>query len=286
MDFGRGQLIYCSRQDFDEFCDGKAPFDVVPGIQGEIYRHKEGRKTMRFEFQGQGYFIKVHSGIGWKEIFKNLLQIKLPVLGASNEWYAIQSLERLNIGTLTPVAFGKKGLNPAKQFSFVVTEELTDTISLAKYVELWKDNPPSFKFKRALIRHIAGIAKAIHDEGLSHKDFYLCHFLLQRSLVDNPVLDLTGKIYVVDLHRMEQRKFNAIRWIVKDIGALYFSTMDLQLTRRDYFYFMKLYSGLPLSETLTSQGQFWRKVEKKARRLYRRDWGKDAQDVMTKPLVL
>lgn len=269
-------MIYFSRQDFDEFCAGDAPFEVVMGIDGEIYRHKEGRKTMRFEIQGKGYFIKVHSGIGWKEIFKNFLQIKLPVLGASNEWYAIQSLERLNIGTLTPVAFGQTGFNPAKQFSFVVTEELTSTISLAKYVEQWKDCPPSFQFKRALIRHIAGIAKALHGEGLSHKDFYLCHFLLQRSLIENPVVDLEGKIYVVDLHRMGVRKFNATRWFVKDIGALYFSSMDLQLTRRDYFYFMKLYSGLSLRETLTTQNKFWVQVEKKARRLYRRDWGRAA----------
>jgi len=269
-------LIYFSRQDFDEFCAGKVPFEVVSGIHGEIYRHKEGRKTMRFEIQGKGYFIKVHSGIGWKEIIKNFLQIKLPVLGASNEWYAIQSLERLNIGTLTPVAFGQKGLNPAKQFSFVVTEELTDTISLAKYVEQWQDRPPSFQFKRALIRHIAGIAKALHAEGLSHKDFYLCHFLLQRSLIENPVVDLDGKIYVVDLHRMGVRKFNAMRWFVKDIGALYFSSMDLQLTRRDYFYFMRLYSGLSLRQTLATENKFWVQVEKKARRLYRRDWGKEA----------
>lgn len=270
------QLIYFSRPDFDAFCAGKAPFDVVSEIQGEIFRHKEGRKTMRFEIAGKGYFIKVHSGIGWKEIVKNLLQIKLPVLGASNEWHAIQRLEDLNIGTLTPVAFGQKGLNPAKQFSFVVTEELTNTISLAKYVERWKETPPSFQFKRALIRHIAGIAKTIHGEGLSHKDFYLCHFLLQRSLIENPVLDLDGKMYVVDLHRMEQRKFNAQRWLVKDIAALYFSSMDLQLTQRDYFYFMTLYSGKSLRETLNEQRTFWRKVEKKAGRLYKRDFGREA----------
>jgi len=52
--------------------------------------------------------------------------------------------------------------------------------------------------------------------------------------------------------------------------------MDLQLTRRDYFYFMRLYSGLSLRQTLATENKFWAQVEKKARRLYRRDWGKEA----------
>ena len=34
-------------------------------------------------------FIKLHYGVGWREIFKNLLLGRWPVLGAKNEWRAL-----------------------------------------------------------------------------------------------------------------------------------------------------------------------------------------------------
>lgn len=266
-------MIYIGREDFNAFCAGYPPLEFVKGIQGQVYRNKEGRKTIRFEIAGKGYFIKIHSGIGWREIFKNLLQLKLPVLGASNEWESIKKLEALQIDTLTPVAFGKSGLNPARQFSFIVTEELQDTISLANYLEAWQDHPPEFLVKRRLIKKIAAIAKAIHRDGLSHKDFYLCHFLLQENETPGNQFD---PIYLVDLHRMQRRKINAKRWIIKDIGGLYFSAMKLPFTRNDYFYFVQQYTGISVRESFSQNKDFWRKVEKKARRLYRRDWGEEA----------
>lgn len=55
----------------------------------------EARRTLRIEVAGQGYlFVKIHRGVGWKEILKNLLSLRLPVLGAGNEWRAIARLAR------------------------------------------------------------------------------------------------------------------------------------------------------------------------------------------------
>ena len=41
----------------------------------DVYRHKEGRKTLRFEYLGKPLFLKLHTGIGWIEVFKNLQAI-------------------------------------------------------------------------------------------------------------------------------------------------------------------------------------------------------------------
>ena len=41
----------------------------------DIYRNKEGRKTLKFNHQGRPYFLKLHLGIGWGEIFKNLFKV-------------------------------------------------------------------------------------------------------------------------------------------------------------------------------------------------------------------
>ena len=39
----------------------------------DVYRDKEGRKTLRFMYRTKPFFLKLHSGIGWVEIFKNLI---------------------------------------------------------------------------------------------------------------------------------------------------------------------------------------------------------------------
>ena len=68
------------------------PFDYIMQLDGDVYSEVANRRTLRFELNGKRYFLKAHSGVGWKEIFKNLLQLKLPVLGARNEWLAIRQL--------------------------------------------------------------------------------------------------------------------------------------------------------------------------------------------------
>ncbi len=92
---------------------GKDPFTEVESLQGEVYRELSGRKTLRTEVQGKGYFVKIHRGIGWPEIFKNLITAKLPVLGAGQELKAIKKLQSVGVDTMTAVAFGEKGANPA-----------------------------------------------------------------------------------------------------------------------------------------------------------------------------
>jgi lipopolysaccharide core heptose(I) kinase len=71
---------------------GMEAFDYIMQLDGEMFRDMDDRRTLRFSLNGKRYFLKAHYGVGWKEIFKNLLQFRLPVLGARNEWLAIQCL--------------------------------------------------------------------------------------------------------------------------------------------------------------------------------------------------
>jgi hypothetical protein len=82
---------------FASLWKGKDPFTEVEKLQGEVYRELEGRRTLRTEVAGCGYFVKIHRGIGWGEIFKNLLSARLPVLGAGQEWRAIRRLTEVGV---------------------------------------------------------------------------------------------------------------------------------------------------------------------------------------------
>jgi heptose I phosphotransferase len=47
------------------------------------------RRTAAFERAGRRYFVKTHAGAGWREIAKNWLSLKAPVLDAGTEARAL-----------------------------------------------------------------------------------------------------------------------------------------------------------------------------------------------------
>ncbi|MBQ75860.1 MAG: lipopolysaccharide core heptose(I) kinase RfaP [Gammaproteobacteria bacterium] len=238
-------------------------FRSLSELEGEIYREIDNRKTLRFEWKGKGYFVKSHFGVGWGEILKNLVQFRVPVLGASNEWQALRRLKELGVNTMTPVAYVSEGWNPAKIKSCVVTRELENTVSLEDFCS----RKMSITLKRKLLEKLAVVSKLLHDNGVNHRDYYICHFLLDiaSSKQEVPI------VYLIDLHRAQIRSETPLRWRVKDIGALLFSSFHLELTKRDLFRFMKIYSGLPLREILQKEEDFWSAVIERAKRLYLQD---------------
>lgn len=249
------------------YFQGDASFDDILNLQGEVFRSHKNRKTLRIVQNGRGYFVKIHRRIGWGEVLKNMFSLQWPVLSARNEYRAIQKLETLGIGTMNICGFGERGIPPVWIESFLITEELENTISLEELCRDWKKNPPDFSFKTALIHKVAGIARTLHRNGLNHRDFYICHFLL----------DLQGKtgpssptLYLIDLHRTQMRQRTPDRWIVKDIAGLFFSSMDAGLTRRDLFRFIRTYSGKPLRDALRDDREFWNRVSHRAITLYKR----------------
>lgn len=232
-------------------------------LQGDVFRDVAGRRTLRFNLGKASFFIKIHQGVGWLEIFKNLTQVKLPVLGASNEYRAIRKLEQLGVKTMTIAGFGERGLNPAKKQSFIITEELQNTISLEDFCVNWAKQKPDYILKMGLIKKVAKIARCLHQNGVNHRDFYLCHFLLQQEdLVAGHV-----NLYLIDLHRAQIRRKTPRRWLLKDLAGLYFSAMDIGLSKKDIFRFLKHYKGVSLAVILNDK-YFWSAVTRKAKKLY------------------
>lgn len=241
-------------------------FKRMMAIQGEVYRKLEGRSTERFVRADQPYFIKKHHGVGWREIIKNLLLGRLPIISAKNEFVALTKLAEWNIAVPEVVAYGYQGLNPAHTKSFIITKELPKHISLEDFCKHWPNCPPSFSFKKKLIKEIAIIARTLHTHGMNHRDFYICHFLLDVSnLIHSNI-----KLYLIDLHRAQLRKRTPIRWIIKDLSGLYFSSKEVGLTQRDIFRFIIEYCNKSLDEVLNKELTFWLKVKKRGENLYRK----------------
>ncbi|HEY0843049.1 lipopolysaccharide core heptose(I) kinase RfaP [Methylotenera sp.] len=239
---------------------GADAFAQVMQLQGRVYRNVTGRRTVQVQFGDESYFVKQHFGVGWKEIFKSFLSFKVPILGALTEVSAIQKLNEIGIETTPLVGYGVRGCNPATQQSFIITKDLGDIISLEDLCATWKGNPPDVRFKKRLIIAVAELARKLHKNGLNHRDFYLCHLCLDAQALQRNQI----KLYLIDLHRMQIRAQPALKLVMKDIAGLYFSSMDVGLTARDYLRFKRHYAvdfdGVSLG--------FWQSVAARADKLY------------------
>lgn len=235
---------------------GENAFDEIMQLKGRVFRDVPGRKTMRITLGDQQYFIKQHFGIGWAEIFKSLISLKKPVIGAMTEVHAIEKLTDIGIPTTPLVAYGYRGINPAAMESFVITEDLGNINSLEDLCPDWVHKPPALELKQKLIKAVAELAAKLHGAGMAHRDFYLCHIAFKKeALADDDV-----KLYLVDLHRMLLNQSSQGNAVMKDIAGLYFSAMDCGLDADDYTLFKQYY--LPRS------ARFWLQVEARAKKLY------------------
>ena len=246
---------------------GKDAFEEVKRLQGEVFRELETRRTIRFELAGKHYFLKWHRGTSLKEIVKNLLSLRMPVLGADREWNAIHRLSESGVDTMYGVGFGEKGINPLTRTSFIITEELAPTISLEDYCADWAVNPPDVNVKRMIIKRVATMVRKMHASGINHRDCYICHFLLHLPFEGN---EETLKISVIDLHRAQIRSRVPRRWRDKDLIGLYFSSMNIGLTQRDVWRFMKIYFELPLRAILRQERDLIQQAASKANKIRER----------------
>lgn len=243
-------------------------FDQIMRLRGKVYRELEGRRTQRVAIGHKKYFIKQHHGIGWKEIFKNLLQGRWPTLSAKQEWLAIQRLQQLGIAVPEIVGYGCRGMNPARRQSFLITKELPDNISLEDFCKSWQHTPPPAWLKYRLIKEVARIARILHTHGINHRDFYICHFLITGPELTQDEKNI--KLYLIDLHRAQVRRQTPQRWLVKDLAGLFFSAKDIGLTDRDLLRFIKEYRNTSLRDSLKMESTFWIKVKNRGEKLYRK----------------
>ncbi|HZV61747.1 MAG TPA: lipopolysaccharide core heptose(I) kinase RfaP [Methylophilaceae bacterium] len=245
-------------------------FQQVMGLQGDVFRDMPGRRTLRFQANGKSYFVKQHYGVGWSEIFKNLSSLRLPIISAATEARAIRKMDAIGIPTTPLVAYGCRGNSPASLQSFVITQDLGNIVSLETLCADWSDNPPEPRFKWQLIRAVAETARKFHDSGMNHRDFYICHFCLDKGRLAKGDIHL----YLIDLHRVGIRPEIRPADRMKDMAALYFSAMAIGLTRRDFLRFLQKYRQKPLREILSSEGAFWERVRQRAQYLFSKFHGR------------
>jgi heptose I phosphotransferase len=211
---------------------------------GEVVRTVGHRTTARIVLPAgkdtEVFYLKRHQPPRLVERLKPILHFSRPILGARTEWEAILRYHAAGVPTMTPVAFGE-----FQARSLVMTRDLKINRTLLDWADDIADKRRDARRdaahdglaeKRAIIAHVAKIARHMHDSGLHHQDFYLNHLLCRGGRAD---LD----IRVIDLGRARHRSRLSRRWIIKDLAQLDFSARKLSCS--DRLRFLRLYLGRP-----------------------------------------
>lgn len=270
------------RDDLNVAWAGRDPFEVVHALRGETYRVVKNRRTLRFVEGGAAYFAKVHDAVGWAEILKELCNLKLPAMGARNEYAACRYLETRGVKAPRVAAFGRRGLNPARARSFVVCDALDGYVSLEDLTDTWPTDPPSPALRRRLVHAVADLAHSLHGAGLNHRDFYICHIWANTAALARGEVELA----IIDLHRAQIRRRVPRRWILRDLAALMFSTAHLGLTRNDYLRFLARYTGRGLRDVLTEDAAILHRVRRRSDRLLAESRTRQVVGTHEKPAAL
>ena len=198
-------------------------------------------------------------------------------------------LRDLGLNTLEIAGYGAREYSvarilndPARRQSFIVTDEIPNAKSLEELCrDDWAWGKRSINsggqvfFKRWLIDQLAQTAQILHRSGANHRDFYLGHFLMQQSGKSPDLNPESSLLFLIDLHRMQIHRPSLRAWVgamlkgmqtsdrirppvsetperwrIKDVAGLFYSSMDLGLTRRDLCRFMTAYSDLSRRQAL------------------------------------
>ena len=224
-------------KDFSEFLDasGLHSFDNFMWLEGMIIKSAvRERSTQRIDVEGVTLYIKKHFFPGIREILKNFLRLRFP-LGALNEWRALLAFHAHNIPTMMPICAGSRTfLWRIEKESFLLTGDLGDTTRLNDFFKENSATPCRGKLlerKRGILKNLADITRKMHSAGINHKDYYLCHILM----------DNRERLYVIDLHRVNVRDKIGKRWMIKDLAAMLFSSLEVPVTHGQRLAFYKRY---------------------------------------------
>lgn len=254
-------MIECPDEFTKGFSSSEALFNEIMALPGILYRTQKKRATKKIEWQGKSYFLKQHHGVSLKEIIKNILQGRLPIVSATKEWRALKKLRAANLAVPLPIAYGKRGLNPLSQASFILMEAIPHEKDLDTFCS---QQNLSFQLKQHCIQEVATLIKNTHALGIHHRDCYLCHFLL----VENEEKNLPT-LYLIDWHRATIKQPIQYRAQLKDLAALYFSSIGKGFSNRDYYRFIKIYFNQSLRQILSDHKKLLTAILQRGEKLHR-----------------
>lgn len=222
---------------------------MMATIDGQCLRALEDRENWRIELSdGQqpplGAYLKKHHvrtrASRWRARLGRGPGQSAGLVEARN----VARLSRGGIAAMQLIAFGERLHADGLLESFVLTEELTGYTQLDHFLrQRFSELPSQHSTRRdrhlmRLICEVADVARHFHALGYNHRDLYCCHFFIREPQTG------TFQVNLIDLQRVEHRRYRRRRWIVKDLSQLAYSAPRERISCRHKLAFMKRYLGV------------------------------------------
>lgn len=218
--------------------------DGRPGFYLKRYFYSSWRKRLRGTFRGT--FFGAHRALA--------------------EHRDLQSMRRLGISAVRPVAYGARRIGRFVTVAFLVTEEVPDSRNLTSFAADVRSGRITIAgaTRRRMCRRLAEQVAAMHSAGFLHGQLFWRNILVRLDLNDDPeffFLDARPPPRYARLRSMPTLR-------LREIASLAASAAGFT-TRTERMRFMRVYSaavGLP-AELKTC----WREIRRYARRLTRHE---------------
>jgi hypothetical protein len=234
---------------------GLDSIDKIFAFEGGKDLHKENlsrfRRRIMFETENPKtvLFLKRYQDTPVRVQIKNWLNRRKRISVMACDMEPAENLRKLGINTPRTIAFGQEWAGLFEKRSFIITEQIPDSVSLEK-------NLPR---EHALILKLASFVRKFHETGFRHRDLYLCHIFCDSQM----------QFTLIDLARVFKPLFFAKKYLVKDLAQLYYSSPGNVITTTDRLRFFLTY--LQKKKLSYSDKAMIKKIVAKARQMAKHD---------------
>src|SRR5262249_20691561 len=130
--------------------------------------------------------------------------------------------------------------------SFLAVEELAGMLPLHEAIPAAAAALPTRIFalwKRGLTAELARMVRSLHRGYWFHKDLYLCHFYIAEVDTREAPGAWSGRVYLIDLHRLNHHPWAWAWWQVKDLAQFLYSSEVSGVSALDRVRFWRDYLG-------------------------------------------
>jgi heptose I phosphotransferase len=200
-------------------------------VTDRLFR-KQGRSIARWTLDAPDgrrlvVFLKRHIVLPrWHGILATLFPRRAWSPGLQ-EWEHLKWAEEHGLPVPRAVAAGELIGPRGRLQSFIAVAELTDMLPLHEAVPLAERSLDAASFrewKRSLTDELVRLSVAFHGRRVFHKDWYLCHFYIDRKDAGRVPEGWAGRVRVIDLHRMARHPLTAPWRKAKDLAQLLYSS--------------------------------------------------------------
>ena len=176
-----------------------------------------------------GMYLKKHRSRTWATRLAAAFGMSSPPSPGRIEAENALALQSLGVDVMPLMAYGEKLHADGRLESFFLSEELEGYCELQDFIQ--RRFPAGCSPLHRLIVQVAEIARRFHAAGFNHRDFYGCHFLVKETSQGR------FDVRLIDLQRVQRRRWFRRRWIVKDLAQLASMSPDDCVGRREKILF-------------------------------------------------